>query len=82
MTSHMGWIASIWKARSLLGWARPLTAADFRAGTSALDASELIIYDSATDQIQYDANGIGGAEVQIAKLAAGRVLDHTDLVIL
>ena len=55
-----------------------MTAADFRACTSAL-----IIYDSATDQIQYDTDGIGGgAKVQIAKVSAGRVLDHTDFIIL
>ena len=47
-------------------------AAAFRLGTSALDTDDRILYDSATGQIRYDADGIGGtAAILFATVTPG-----------
>ena len=52
-----------------------LDSAAFRAGTSATTASQRIIYDSATGNIWYDADGSGSqAKVLFAKVDAGTQL--------
>jgi Ca2+-binding RTX toxin-like protein len=54
----------------------------FRAGTSALDADDRIIYDSATGQIWYDADGNGaGAAVHFADVTPGTTVTNADFFI-
>jgi len=56
-----------------------LAASAFVAGTAALDASDRIIYDSATGKIFYDADGVGGvAQVLFATVDPGTALNNAD----
>ena len=58
-----------------------LAGAAFRAGTAALDADDRILYDTATGQIRYDADGIGGvAAILFATVTPGLVLTNADFV--
>ncbi|QZD90472.1 M10 family metallopeptidase C-terminal domain-containing protein [Qipengyuania aurantiaca] len=51
----------------------------FALGTEAADAGDRIIYDEATGNIWYDADGTGVVEkVLFAKVAVGTHLEHTD----
>ena len=51
----------------------------FTLGTQAADAGDRIIYDQATGNIWYDADGTGaGEQVLFAKVAAGTQLSHAD----
>ncbi len=60
-----------------------LSAAAFRSGTSALDADDRIIYDSATGHIYYDADGNGaGAQILFAQVTAGLALTNADFSII
>jgi Ca2+-binding RTX toxin-like protein len=53
----------------------------FRLGTAAGDADDRIIYDSATGNIFYDADGSGaGAKVLFAKVTAGTTLTRSDFI--
>ncbi len=64
------------------GAAGTLSAAAFRAGTAAADASDRIVYDQASGKIFFDADGAGGAAaVLFATVDAGTVLTNTDFVI-
>jgi serralysin len=55
----------------------------FRAGTSAADANDRIIYDSATGRIYYDADGNdAGAKVLFAQVTAGLALTNADFQII
>ena len=59
-----------------------LAADAFRSGAVALDASDRIIYDSATGNLYYDANGnTAGGSVLFAQLTAGLALTNADFVI-
>ncbi len=59
-----------------------LSAGAFHAGTSAQEADDRIIYDSATGKIFYDADGNGdGAAVLFAQVNAGVALTHADFLI-
>ncbi len=59
-----------------------LSAGAFRTGTAAADASDRVIYDSATGKLYFDADGNGaGAQVLFATLTAGTALTVTDFVI-
>jgi Ca2+-binding RTX toxin-like protein len=60
-----------------------LTAVAYRAGAAAADASDRVIYNSATGQIFYDADGTGaGAQVLFATVTAGTVLTVADFFII
>ncbi len=57
----------------------PLAAAAYRAGTAAADASDRIIYDSATGKIFYDSDGTGAAAaILFATVTAGTALTVAD----
>jgi len=54
----------------------------FQAGSSALDASDRIIYDQSTGRIYYDADGLGGvAQVLFATVTPGTALTNADFKI-
>ena len=58
-----------------------LSAAAFRGGGVAQDGNDRIVYDSASGDIFYDADGSGaGAAVLFAHVAAGTALTHLDFV--
>ena len=60
-----------------------LSAADFVIGTAAGDASDRIIYNSATGALLYDSNGnAAGGSVQIATLQTGLLLTNADFLII
>jgi len=68
-----------------LGAAGPLAAGAFVNGTTALDANDRILFDSATGNVSYDADGSGvGLSVVFATIQGlqGGPLDHTDFLIL
>ncbi len=59
-----------------------LDPAAFRAGTSAQDGDDRIIYDSSTGNIYYDADGLGGAaQTLFAQLVPGTARASGDLII-
>ena len=56
-----------------------LSAAAFQAGPTALEADDRILYDQASGQIFYDADGTGAAAaILFATVSAGTLLTHTD----
>jgi Ca2+-binding RTX toxin-like protein len=75
---------SIWLDRDVftgIGADGELTAGAFRAGSAAVDADDRILYDSATGNIYYDADGSGGgAAVLLAHVTIGTTVDATDFV--
>jgi Ca2+-binding RTX toxin-like protein len=59
-----------------------LSAAAFRIGASAADASDRIIYNSANGALYFDADGLGGtAQVRFANIGTGLALDNLDFVV-
>lgn len=59
-----------------------LSADSFAMGTAAQDASDRIIYDAATGDLFFDADGAGGADaIKIATLSAGLDLGADDFLI-
>ena len=59
-----------------------LTAAAFRIGAGAADASDRIIYNSATGALLFDADGTGaGAAVQFASISTGLAMTNAEFVI-
>jgi Ca2+-binding RTX toxin-like protein len=59
-----------------------LAAAAFHLGAAAADASDRIIYNTATGAISYDTDGTGGsAAVQFATVANGLALTNADFFI-
>ena len=60
-----------------------LRAADFVLGTAAQDAADRVIYDRASGNLWYDADGSGrGAKVLVAELRDGTALGAGDIHIL
>ena len=60
-----------------------LSSGAFVAGTAAGDADDRILYDSATGQIFYDADGnSGGAAVLFATVTAGTVITASDFFVI
>ena len=60
-----------------------LNANAFVIGSAAADADDRIVYNSATGQLFYDADGnAGGAAVQFATLASGLSLTASDFTII
>ncbi len=58
-----------------------LDATEFRFGAAAADAKDFLIYNGATGQLFYDANGnAAGGQTLFAMVAAGTVLDIGDFV--
>lgn len=58
------------------------SAAAFRNGTAAADASDRIIYDPSTGKMSYDADGVGGmVAVEFALLAKNLAITHTDFFV-
>ena len=56
-----------------------LAPSAFRAGTSARDGTDRIVYDAATGNIFYDADGLGGAaQVLFATVTPGLALTNAD----
>lgn len=66
-----------------LGAEGALGAGAFVSGAAALDANDRIIFNAATGNVSYDADGSGaGAAVVFAKMQnLGVALDHTDFMI-
>ncbi len=64
---------------SALGAAGTLSAAAFHVGAASHDASDRIIYNTATGALTYDANGSAAGEaIQFATLSAGLTLTNAD----
>ena len=58
-----------------------LTAGAFHVGASAADASDRIIYNSATGQLFYDADGLGGVDQMLfVRLEPGLPISAADFV--
>ena len=59
-----------------------LAASAFQTGSSAADADDRIVYDSATGRIFYDADGSGGeAAILFAEVKAGTALTNLDFLV-
>lgn len=61
-----------------------LDATKFVIGTAAADASDRIIYNSATGVVSYDADGTGASFTQVAfaRLTAGLALTSADFIVM
>jgi Ca2+-binding RTX toxin-like protein len=58
-----------------------LAASAFRTGSTAVDGDDRIIYDSATGEVFYDADGVGGvAQILFATVDPGTALTNADFV--
>ncbi len=65
------------------GAAGALAAGAFRIGAAATDADDRILYDSASGQLLYDADGNGGGAAEhFATLSAGLALTASDFFII
>jgi serralysin len=59
-----------------------LAAERFVVGAAAQDASDNIIYNSATGAVLYDSDGNGAAAaIQFAEVDAGLALTHLDFLV-
>lgn len=59
-----------------------IAAANFVAGTAALDANDFFVYDRASGNLYFDADGSGaGAQVLVATLLGQPDLKYTDILI-
>jgi Ca2+-binding RTX toxin-like protein len=66
-----------------IGAVGALPTAAFRSGAAAGDADDRIVYDSATGQLWFDADGIGsGTAILFATVAPGTTLTAGDIVII
>lgn len=58
----------------------PITAAQFKIGSAASDASDRFIYNKNTGALFFDSDGIGGtAQVQFASLSTGLAITNADI---
>ncbi len=65
-----------------IGATGALGGARFRAGSSAADASDRIVYDSATGNLYFDADGSGAAaQVLFATVTAGTTITAADFFV-
>jgi Ca2+-binding RTX toxin-like protein len=59
-----------------------LSAARFRLGARATDASDRLIYNQSTGALFFDRDGSGGtAQVQIATLSNRAAMNRTDIIV-
>ncbi|MFN0190887.1 MAG: calcium-binding protein [Aestuariivirga sp.] len=59
-----------------------LAAVAFHTGASAADAGDRIIYNSATGEVFYDSDGLGGvAQVRFANVGIGTALTQADIFV-
>ncbi|WP_119983676.1 calcium-binding protein [Nitrosomonas supralitoralis] len=59
-----------------------LASGQFRIGTKALDANDLIIYNNMTGALLYDADGSSaGAALQIATIGVGLAMTNADFLV-
>lgn len=66
-----------------LGAKGTLPQSAFRIGTAAQDADDRIIYDSATGNLYYDADGNGGAaQILFSRVSAGLALTNADFTVI
>lgn len=66
-----------------IGVTGALDAAVFRAGTSAADASDRVIYDDTSGKLFFDADGSGGgAAILFATVTAGSDLTAADIFVI
>jgi Ca2+-binding RTX toxin-like protein len=66
-----------------LGAPGALAAGAFRAGSFALDASDRVLYQQATGNLFYDADGIGGVgRVQFAHVDPGTAITAADFIVI
>lgn len=71
---------AVFKALTTTG---TLAASQFKIGTSALDANDFIIYNSATGVLLYDADGNGtAAAVPISTVGSGLAMTNADIVVI
>ncbi|MBY0485555.1 calcium-binding protein [Nitrosomonas sp.] len=60
-----------------------LGAGQFRIGTQAVDANDFIIYNNATGELLYDADGNGtSAAIQVAAVGVGLSMTNADIVVI
>ena len=60
-----------------------LAAAAFRVGTTAVDASDRIIYNDDTGDLFFDRDGTGAAaKVQFAELDAGLAMSNAEFFVI
>ena len=60
-----------------------LGAGRFRIGTQAVDANDFIIYNNATGELLYDADGNGtSAAIQVAAVGVGLNMTNADIVVI
>jgi Ca2+-binding RTX toxin-like protein len=78
-TDKIGLSATVFAAVNAVG--AGLQAGEFRLGPAAADANDHIVYNRATGQLFYDANGAAaGGQIFFARLAPGAALAATDFV--
>ena len=66
---------------ALAGGGGPIASSKFRLGTTALDADDHILYDSATGHVFYDADGVGGAAaIHFATVTPDTVLTNANFI--
>jgi Ca2+-binding RTX toxin-like protein len=59
-----------------------LNVANFRTGTAALDSNDFVVYNKATGDIFYDADGNGaGAAIKFAHVTANTALTEADFLV-
>ncbi|MGO4527312.1 calcium-binding protein [Microvirga sp. 2MCAF35] len=83
-TTNVDEIVGFSAAEDWIGLSRSVFAsATLKVGASATTAGAQIVYNAATGDLSYDADGVGGvAQVKFAHLAAGLVLTSANFVLI